>query len=369
MSNRFGDASDGRGLQLALEKLPTAAYTCDADGLITWFNDHVVRLWGRTPRLNDPADRWCGSFKLFSTSGRPVPHCDCWMGLTLKTDREIEGGEIVVERPDGTRVVALAHVTPLHDGSGKLTGAVNVLVDITARKRLEGLNLVERNIAQALAEETTFHAAAQRVLRTAGEQLGFAVGALWEIESAKQQLRCTAFWRSASAQVDAFEEETRRRTFAPGVGLPGRIWANRSPAWTEELSNDANFPRFLLAKGEGLKSGFGYPIMLRGEVLGVVEYFSDEPRARDEALLERMATIGMQLGQFLDRRRAEELRAATAAEKAGLLQSLKDADRRKNEFLAVLAHELRNPLAPIRNAARLVSLRASGSPDLQWAGQ
>ncbi|HET7479909.1 MAG TPA: PAS domain S-box protein [Rubrobacteraceae bacterium] len=120
-----------------LEKLPAGAYTCDPDGLITYFNQHAVKLWGRAPKLNDPVDRYCGSFKLYSTDGPPISHDQCWMALALRTDREYNGREIVVERPDGERLTALAHANPIHDESGKLLGAVNVLVDITDRKRAE----------------------------------------------------------------------------------------------------------------------------------------------------------------------------------------------------------------------------------------
>src|SRR5690348_3925861 len=62
-----------------LEKLPAGAYTCDTTGLITYYNQHAVRLWGRTPRLNDPTDRFCGSFKLFAADGIPISHDRCWM--------------------------------------------------------------------------------------------------------------------------------------------------------------------------------------------------------------------------------------------------------------------------------------------------
>jgi PAS domain S-box-containing protein len=120
-----------------LEKLPAGAYTCDTEGLITYFNQHAVQLWGRAPRLNDPVDRFCGSFKLFSPDGSPISHDRCWMALALKMDREYNGREIVIERPDGQRLSALAHANPIHDESGKLLGAVNVLVDINDRKRAE----------------------------------------------------------------------------------------------------------------------------------------------------------------------------------------------------------------------------------------
>lgn len=120
-----------------LEKLPAGAYTCDAEGLITYYNRHAVQLWGRAPKLNDPIDRFCGSFKLFSTDGTPIAHDRCWMALALKQDKEFNKREIVIERPDGERLTALAHANPIHDESGRLVGAVNVLVDITDRKHAE----------------------------------------------------------------------------------------------------------------------------------------------------------------------------------------------------------------------------------------
>src|SRR6185369_10370439 len=67
-----------------LEKLPAGAYTCDADGLITYFNQQATRIWGRAPLLNDAADRFCGSFRLFSTDGLPIAHDQCWMALALR---------------------------------------------------------------------------------------------------------------------------------------------------------------------------------------------------------------------------------------------------------------------------------------------
>lgn len=120
-----------------LDKLPAGAYTCEPGGLITYYNQHAVELWGRAPKLNDPVDRFCGSFKLFATDGAPISHDRCWMALALQTDEGYNRREIVIERPDGERRAALAHANPIHGDSGELLGAVNVLVDITERKRAE----------------------------------------------------------------------------------------------------------------------------------------------------------------------------------------------------------------------------------------
>jgi len=124
-------------LSVLLEQLPAAAYTCDRDGLITYFNPQAAELWGRAPKLNDPADRFCGSFRMYHADGALMPHDDCWMARALRHGREYHGHEIVIERPDGERFTALAHANPIIDDSGATIGAVNLLVDISDRKRGE----------------------------------------------------------------------------------------------------------------------------------------------------------------------------------------------------------------------------------------
>ena len=120
-----------------LEALPAGAYTCDGEGLITYFNAYAVQLWGRTPKLHDPADRFCGSFKLYLPDGTPIAHDQCWMALALKHGKAYGGCEIIIEHPDGQRFTALTHASPIYDAAGHLLGAANVLVDITTRKRAE----------------------------------------------------------------------------------------------------------------------------------------------------------------------------------------------------------------------------------------
>jgi PAS domain S-box-containing protein len=135
-----------------LDVMPAAAYTCDPDGLITYFNRRAAEVWGREPKLNDPEDRYCGSFRLAQPDGTPILHERCWMALTLQENCEYNGREIVIERPDGSSRTALAHANPFHDAAGRLQGAVNVLVDITDRKRdEEALRDAERRRERFLA--------------------------------------------------------------------------------------------------------------------------------------------------------------------------------------------------------------------------
>ena len=128
---------------------------CDPDGLITHFNEHAVKLWGRAPKLNDPVDRFCGSFKLFAKDGTRIPHDACWMALALQTGTEYNGEEIIIERPDGHRLTALAHANPIWDDAGELVGAVNVLVDISQQKQSEEVLRGSRDkLAKMVSERT-----------------------------------------------------------------------------------------------------------------------------------------------------------------------------------------------------------------------
>ncbi len=132
-------ASDADQFRQLLSMLPMGAYTCDAEGLITSYNQRAVEVWGREPALNEPVDRYCGSFRIFTAEGQPLPHENCWMALALQNGRGYNGKEVVVERPDGGRSTLLAHANPLFDEAGAVVGAVNILIDITERRQAEDL--------------------------------------------------------------------------------------------------------------------------------------------------------------------------------------------------------------------------------------
>lgn len=118
-----------------LEALPAAIYTTDAQGHITFYNQAAADLVGHRPVLGK--DKWCVTWRLFRTDGSPLPHEECPMAIALKENRAVRGTEIVAERPDGVRVPVIAYPTPFRDASGKLTGAVNMLVEISERKQAE----------------------------------------------------------------------------------------------------------------------------------------------------------------------------------------------------------------------------------------
>jgi len=118
-----------------LQHLPVAVYTCNMAGKITFFNLAATLLWGRTPEIG--IDMWCGSWKIYRPDGSILPLEDCPMAKTLREGRPILGEEIIIEHPDGVRVSVNPFPQPIIDSTGKMTGAVNLLIDITARKQNE----------------------------------------------------------------------------------------------------------------------------------------------------------------------------------------------------------------------------------------
>jgi PAS domain S-box-containing protein len=126
--------SERRSREL-LDALPTAVYTTDRHGKITYCNEAAVALAGRRPRLG--ADEWCVTWKLYCADGTPLPHEECPMALTLKSGEALRGVEAVAERPDGSLVTMMPHPSLLRDRHGEVVGAINVLVDISERKRAD----------------------------------------------------------------------------------------------------------------------------------------------------------------------------------------------------------------------------------------
>ncbi len=127
------DATAHDLLTQLLQNIDAAIYTCDHQGRITMYNEAAARLWGRRPRIGE--DMWCGSWKIFRQDGSQMDLSECPMAIALKEGRPVDGQEIVVERPDGVRRNILPHPKPLFNELGEITGAVNLLVDVTAIKQ------------------------------------------------------------------------------------------------------------------------------------------------------------------------------------------------------------------------------------------
>jgi len=121
-----------------IELLPMAAYAVRApNGVIAWFNSRAADLWGRVPVAGDTDERFCGAHKLFHPDGSYMAHCDTPVALALNTGVPVREQEVIIERPDGSRVTVSVHIDPIRDSEGTIVGVVNFFHDVTERKRAE----------------------------------------------------------------------------------------------------------------------------------------------------------------------------------------------------------------------------------------
>jgi PAS domain S-box-containing protein len=187
------------------------------------------------------------------------------------------------------------------------------------QKRRQDQQRLEANLAitQILAESPEAGVALQRILATVGDTLGWEFGCAWVPTADGKMLRSVATWR-ADEKAARFEALCRERTFERGVGLPGRIWTTQAPAWIRDVAKDGNFPRASVAIADGLHSAFGFPIMFKGEFVGVMEFFSSHIREPHKPLLAMFAGIGSQIGQFIERKEAESVMAEIARQQSAL---------------------------------------------------
>lgn len=316
-------------VQRTLAALPIAAYTCDSDGHITWFNERAEELWGRQPALNDAAERFCGSGSLLTVDGTPVAREQCWTALALQDGTSYEGREAVVVRPDGSRRNVLVSVSPLHDDSGKLSGAVTTLVDITEQVdrgvwRREGdgsdiLDMSEENAKAALqASEANFRGFFESV----------AIGAC-QVGKDGRFMRINDRY----CEITGYSREELLRMGPLDLDHPDDREADRE-----------RVAKFLDGTDPFYRAEKRY-IRKDGSVAWV----------RVAANLLRDATPGV----FHSAAIVEDI-----SERKLVEQALQDADRLKDEFIATLAHELRNPLAPLKTAIEL--LRQSDPEQTRW---
>jgi signal transduction histidine kinase/integral membrane sensor domain MASE1/CheY-like chemotaxis protein len=258
----------------------------------------------------------------------------------------------------GTMQESLIHLH-LYKGVVAVT-ALCLGAAVAERHMAERRRAVGYAATAVLVEAPSLPEAAPRLLRVVCESLDWDVGALWSVDRRARLVRCVEVWHNTHTQVPEFEAATRGRTFAPWSGLPGRVWSSGQATWIADVTRNANFPRAEIAVREGLHGALGFPILLGPEVLGVIEFFSRRIQQPDADLLNMLAAIGGQAGLCIERLRLEQ-------ELRDRADQLAEADRRKDEFLAVLAHELRNPLAPIRNALHILKMPAADAATVEHA--
>lgn len=225
---------------------------------------------------------------------------------------------------DGHVGWALISVSLISDLKGRPLYHVLGIDDVSARQKIERLRAIPFAVTRMLAEATALEDASRRILQVLCEDLGWDVGQLWIRDRKEDVLRLQDFWHALSLEVADAKGINPQTTPFPGVDVPGQVWAGREPVWIADIAKDPNFaPPAAVAKG-GLHGAFGFPILDGNEVTGVVNFYSREICQPDKGLLTMVTDIGSQIGQFIERKRAEGALQESAEHFRAVLDNVAD---------------------------------------------
>ncbi|MBK7973908.1 MAG: PAS domain S-box protein [Deltaproteobacteria bacterium] len=340
-------------------RLAAVVETSD-DAIVTKTLDGVIRTWNRG------AERIFG-YRAEDIVGQPIQRLLPPDRIEEETDilNQLQRGERVDHfetrrvRNDGRVIDVSVTISPLRDASGRVVGASKIARDITDRVRAVEKVRFLADASAALAELSDYESTLQRI---AGLSVPAFSDWCWvDMQGPDGAIRRLAVAHSNPERVN-FVRDLWRRFPAHESDPRGPMAVMRAgrPVWAPEV-NDEVLARFAhddehlrAIRSLGLRSFVCVPLKSRTGAIGAVTFMTAESgRAY----------------QLDDLHAAEDLahRAVITIENSRLLAELKESDRRKDEFLAVLAHELRNPLAPIRNATQVLRAKAPPIPELLWA--
>ncbi|OLB64874.1 MAG: hypothetical protein AUI10_09245 [Actinobacteria bacterium 13_2_20CM_2_72_6] len=314
-----------RFLDAILESLRVGVAACDETGRMTLSNAALRRLVGDPPPGADAVD-WVRSLVVCHPGDGPLATDDVPLLRALRGER-IRDAEVLVIAPDGHRRLLCVDGQAITEPGA---GAVVTVQDITAPRRAERFRACELAVTTALAEAATIHEAGPRILGAVAGTLGWPHAELWLVDDRAEVLRPVAHWSAPELPGTVAVPDRLSR----GAGLVGAAWQRGGPVWIHDLNG------LTPAGGSGLRAAIAIPVRSGEDTLGVLSVFADAIEDPEDGLVTLLSGIAAHIGQFLERRRAEDLQ--------------RQLTRSKDDYLALIGHELRTPLTSISAGVELL---------------
>ncbi|HEY6241742.1 MAG TPA: EAL domain-containing protein [Burkholderiales bacterium] len=273
----------------------------DEDYRFTLITGSTLKRAGIDPNDYLGKTRWEGNATPSGDGGSWAKH-----KADLKARRSF--ADLVFSRVDSKGEVHYISTSgqPVYDEKGRFHGYRGFAKDITSSKRAEALQSLEHSVAQWIADAESATAAMTAVIRAICEAEGWECGRYFRLDSEAGVLRFGESWGVQEPAIQEFIERSHGIVYKPGVGLMGRVWQSGQPLWVADVTKDSRAQRAAFSVDLGVRGGFVFPVRSEGKVIGVLAFNSREVRETDERLLKAILVIGSQIGQFLERKRAEE---------------------------------------------------------------
>jgi PAS domain S-box-containing protein len=313
-------ARQSRILEAVLDGMGQGVIVADGAGRFLVINEAARALHGHGA-LDTTPQRWTQDYRLFLPDGTtPFPPEDLPLARALRGE-SVDDVEMLVRpraRPAGVFISVSGRPLRLCEGE---RGGLVVFRDCTQRRTAERQARAQNVTSRALLDAATLHDAMAVALPAIREALGWEVGELWVPVDDGQVLQLVEASHSPSPGLAELSGLGRTVRITPGLGLPGRGWAERRMAWIGDLANDPNFCRAQAAGKLGLRSGLAFPIVSGGRVLAVLDFLMSEATPPSADVLAMLEGLAGQIGQFIERRKAESSLAAVSRR----LQAVLDA--------------------------------------------
>lgn len=194
---------------------------------------------------------------------------------------------------------------PFRTDDGMVQSVLSMVRDVTEQKRADRRQGLQHAATKVLAEASTIEQAIPELLQAIAVNLDWHVGLFWRVQDDRRTMTCAWDWSVDSTLARELVGINKRQVYVSGCGLPGRCWAGGEPLWVEDVARDSECAQASRDMGKLLHTACAFPVWLRANVFGVMEFFSRDVHHTDWDLLKALGTVGSQIGLFIERTEAE----------------------------------------------------------------